>query len=731
MSLFNFKRKRVLWGLVISIIVALAIDMLYISGNFETLELMTFDMRSKAVREDKLPHPDVEIIMIDDDSIKWMDDQVGRWPWPRDLWGDLIDYLSMGGARAVIFDVIFAQHEIDDPEIEGLGESDQILVQATHDAGNIYHAANIFVDLEDEGNKDLLNEALPEDFVDKFSVKNIKKGDFLTGPANNYELPIDELYRVSKNIGVVSFQSDDDGVYRRTPLFSHYGEDSFPVLSMAYILDALAPINITKKEGNLYLDKLAIPVLEDETYLINMYKNFKPYSIGGIFNSILQLQEGQIEDLDVSPEEFKNKIVLVGASAIGVEDLKQTSIGTDVPGVILHASLISNILQKDFLRAIPETWKRIIIYALSVLCSFLIIILASIYLQVLFPIVMGVVYAIAANTLFERNIVIDLVPPILSIFAVWLTSFAYLYFTEGRARKKVRTMLGQYVSPAVLTELVGSSGDYLQAEVGRTEKLTILFSDIRGFTSISEKMEAKDVVSLLNKYLSSMVDVIFHNQGTLDKFSGDAIMAFWGAPIRVSDHGKMAVKAALEMTKALEQLNADFVAQGYPPFKTGVGLHTGDVVLGNIGSEKKLDYTIIGDNVNLTSRLEGLTKEYGVSLLISEETYKELNGEFICRIADHVKVKGKNEPIRIYSVVGMTGESTEESELNQKICRYSEVAFNKYLNRQFEEALEMNIKLKKFIRDDRISEIFINRCREYIQTPPPEEWDGIFTMKTK
>ncbi|MBE9503307.1 MAG: adenylate/guanylate cyclase domain-containing protein, partial [Proteobacteria bacterium] len=238
-------------------------------------------------------------------------------------------------------------------------------------------------------------------------------------------------------------------------------------------------------------------------------------------------------------------------------------------------------------------------------------------------------------------------------------------------------------------------------------------------------------VELLNKYLSSMVDVIFHNQGTLDKFIGDAIMAFWGAPIRVSDHGKMAVKAALEMTKALEQLNADFVAQGHPPFKTGIGLHTGEVILGNIGSEKKLDYTIIGDNVNLTSRLEGLTKEYGVSLLISEETYKELDGEFICRIADHVKVKGKNEAIRIYSVIGMTGESTEESELNRKICRYSEAAFNKYLNRQFEEAMEMNIKLKKFIKDDCISEIFIKRCREYIQTPPPEEWDGIFTMKTK
>lgn len=727
----NIKKKNILRGLVIGLAIALAVDALYMSGTFETLELKTFDLRTKVIRKDIKAHDDIALVLIDEASLKAMNPILGRWAWPRWIYRDLLEYFAMGGARTIAFDIIFPEYEDAMKSGGTLGTNDEMLVEGTAVAGNVFHSAQIIVDVEDEINKSLLNKPLPQDFVEAFAVRNIERKSPGLSPYNNYYLPFRELYEVSSGVGVVEFADDSDGIYRKTKLFRLYQGDFFPVLSMAILMDELRPEKIIKEKGKLVMSDLEIPLLDDGQYLINMYKNFNTYSISGILSSIQKIQQGELENLMVNPEEFENKIVIIGASATGVEDLKPTAIGQRMPGVMLHASLISNVLKRDFLRVIPQEQTRLIIYLGTVFLGLLILTFRHILFQIAFPIGAAIVYITVSFWGFRENLVFAVIPPLVSILGVWIGSFTYLYFSEGKDKRKARKMLGQYVSPAVLNDLIEKEGGLIKAEVGAKERLTILFSDIRGFTSLSEHLEAEQVVELLNIYLSKMVDIIFANRGTLDKFIGDAVMAFWGAPIRVDDHAKRCVKAGLEMARGMQGLNRELAGKGYPELKVGIGVHTGEVILGNIGSEKKLDYTVIGDHVNLTSRLEGLTKSYGCNMLISESTYRELNGTFPCRVVDNVRVKGKEEPIKIYSVLALDSDPKEELERKRKMARFFDTAFNHYMNRDFADALDMYTKAGNFLKADKVSEIFIQRCQDYIDQPPSDDWDGVFTMTTK
>jgi adenylate cyclase len=262
--------------------------------------------------------------------------------------------------------------------------------------------------------------------------------------------------------------------------------------------------------------------------------------------------------------------------------------------------------------------------------------------------------------------------------------------------------------------------------VGSKENLTVLFSDIRGFTSISEKLEAEKVVELLNAYLSEMVDVIFEHEGTLDKFIGDAIMAFWGAPLKVSDHGLRAVRAALDMRRHLEAFNQRLDAKGDIRLEIGIGINSGQVILGNIGSEKKLDYTVIGDNVNLASRMEGLTKEYGSSILITESTYEEVKNSISCRLIDMVRVVGKKKGIKIYEPLDALN-----GDVSNRIISLSEEGFNNYLKRDWAAAIKCYFEIISIKPDDKVSKIFLGRCEWYKATEPPMDWDGAYTMQKK
>jgi adenylate cyclase len=381
----------------------------------------------------------------------------------------------------------------------------------------------------------------------------------------------------------------------------------------------------------------------------------------------------------------------------------------------------------DFLRQISATTAFLLIFGMAATTAAGVLVFPRLLFQMAIPPLLSLGYVLWAFGAFRGNVVYPVVPPVAAVLLSWFLSLAYHGFTEGKDRRRVRRMLSQYVSPAVLAEVLDHYAEHLQAEVGRKERVTILFSDIRDFTSLSEKMEARSVVEMLNVYFSEMTEAIFSEGGTIDKFIGDAIMCFWGAPVRVEDHAGRAVRAALSMLQRLDRVNAALEARQYPRLRIGISIHTGEVVLGNIGSEKKLDYTAIGDGVNLASRLEGLTKTYGSPILLSEDTFRELNGATPCAVVDLVRVKGKNVPVRLYRPLLGKDASEEERKEAHGLAEAAETAFQLYLGRRWKEAYDAY----RCLPPHRTTELLIARCHKHLAEEPPEAWDGVHTLQQK
>lgn len=647
----NAMKRRLLLPLAIALLACAVVLGLHGLGEFERLEGMAYDAMVRLVRADKAPHPDVAIVLIDEASVRAMNPVVGRWPWPRSLHAELIDFIAMGNPKSIAFDVLFPEYEGDRCAQGGkgiYGPNDALLVEATRNAGNVHHAMNIFKDTEDELNKGLLDRPMPSEVLKRFPIQGLR----VEGDANNYSLPIPELAQAAWGLANVEFPADPDGIYRRVRPVVGYQGHGFAGMGLSLAADVMKPQRIALEPGSLVMDDLRLPLDKQGRYLINLYGQFKPYSISGIFASIQKLHAGDLEGMMVSPEEFEGKVVIIGASAVGIEDLKATSISTTTPGVYLHASMMSNILLRDYLRPPPAWLTRALVVITALLSVASVVFMTGMWGRAALPVLLLLVHGFACAKSFEHNVLLEVVPPAMAIFMGTLSAFVYVTFTEGREKRKVRKMLGQYVSPHALAALADKYEDALKAEIGSKEYVTILFSDIRGFTTISERESAERIVGMLNYYFSAWADEIFKHEGAIDKFVGDAVMAIWGAPVRTQDHPQQAIRTALRMVERMPQINEHLAALGYPEVRVGIGINTGYAVQGNIGSERKLDYTVIGDTVNLASRLEGLTKNYACDILVSEFTYEHIKDQFICIYADEVKVKGKDKAVKVYKVEG-------------------------------------------------------------------------------
>jgi adenylate cyclase len=641
--------NKLKWVAGISIVCPLFVLLLYVAGVFVPLEWQAFDHFMKSNRSQNQAHPDVAIILIDEASLQAMNPIVGRWPWPRSVYPEVLEFMDMGGAAAVAFDIMFSENE-SVPVGCAATDNDMLFAEATAMSGNVIHAQQILRDSADEGNEDLLGKDMPAGFSESFSVSGYSD-DFDEG-SNNFYLPIESLRDAAASIGVVEFKNDPDGVFRRSKPLRRYKDDFYPVLGLAPVMLKMGINEIERTSKGISLGEIEIPIWPDGKYLINMYGKYNTYSISGILASMQKLRRGETDSLLVDPFEFEDKIVFIGASAVGVEDLKHTSVQQAMPGVMLHASLASNILGSDFLSPPSPAVTVLFIILLSASTAFCVLMSRDNLIKAGVPAALLVFFYILVDSGFGANRIYELTPPVTGLVLSFVAAFVYLSATEGRERRRVRKMLGQYVSPHMLSSLVDNREGLLKAEVGSKEMVTILFSDIRGFTSISENEPPERIVSMLNRYFTLWSDAIFRYDGTIDKFVGDAVMALWGAPLITDDHAEQAVRAALHLLEALPELNRELGAEGYPELRVGIGIHTGHAILGNIGSERKLDYTVIGDTVNLSSRIEGLTKQYACDILITEATYQAVKDLFRCSFTDTVKVKGKEEAVKVYMVEG-------------------------------------------------------------------------------
>jgi adenylate cyclase len=464
--------------------------------------------------------------------------------------------------------------------------------------------------------------------------------------------------------------------------------------------------------GNLFL-----PTDENGQMLINYLgpgMTFPHYSISDILAR------------KTPPGCFRDKIVLVGATAIGIYDLRNTPFSPVYPGVEIHATVIDNALRNQFIH--KPKWTRIYDCLTILLLGFFIgavVPRISAVKGLLFALMLFTIHVLLSLWLFSHyRIWVSMVYPLLAGVLVYTCLTVYHYITEEREKKKIRSAFSYYVSSSVVSEML-KNPEKLKLG-GDTKDLSVLFSDIRGFTTISEGLTPEALVHLLNEYLTAMTNVVFKYDGTLDKYMGDALMAIYGAPLDQPDHAYKACRSALDMMEELKKLNEKWVREGKTPLDIGIGINTGMMRVGNMGSEQRFDYTVMGDAVNLGSRLEGANKNYQTHILFSEFTYERIKDAFVCMELDSVRVKGKLRPVRIFQLLGEDAPPA----LREAITSFHK-GLSFYKMQKWDEGLE---HFRAALDADKTlspARLYVDRCLELKKTPPGPDWDGVFVMKSK
>lgn len=727
--MFNIK-QRFIAVVTITLVVTFIVISAHSLDVLQRNEWIAYDQLLSTKRTSTPAPDDIIVVLIDDASLQFMDPLVGRWPWPRSVFADVIDYISLGNPQTITFDMLFVERQFESNSPDESG--DRRLISSTATVGNVIHAMQFINDSQDEVNTLILNKTLPDVIVNRNNIPvslntNKNSTDFADWKVyNNFLTPIDGLYQNALATGVVSVEPDPDGILRRTSLLFRYQSSVFPALSIAPLAQQYK--NRTIVSNNIFsLGNANIPMDRNGNFLVNFYPRFHTFSMSGVLSSIAALNQGDVENIIIHPEEFQGKYVFIGSSAVGLHDLKTTPLGNKQPGVFLHASVLANVLHNDFL--LPPhgvtTWLAVLLASLATVLGVLYI--KHNIMMAISPLLTTTVVAGWCYWQFSHNQVVAIVQPLLAIALSWTLTYTYLLFTEGREKNKIRKMFSQYVSPAALSAMIDNYDDYKHAGIGSKENVTMLFSDIRNFTSLSETLPPEKVVEMLNHFFSNMTLAILEHNGTIDKFIGDSIMATWGAPIKSGTHATDAVLAALTMIEKLRTVNQWLEQHQLDAIDIGIGVHTGEVILGSIGSDQKADYTVIGDNVNLASRLEGATKIYGCPLLLSEKTY-ELLEDVPCAMIDIIRVKGKKRPVKIYTPLSQFIKDRQPGrEDDPEILRNMQQAFNAYVHQSWEHA----ISLFRLVPNRRLGELYIARCEQFMCNPPPPDWDGVYTLENK
>jgi adenylate cyclase len=608
------------------------------------------------------PPAELLIVGIDEPSFQ----ELGlAWPWPRRLHAALVDRLAAAGARAIVFDVVFA-----DPTNEN---DDALLADAIRRAGNVILAA----DLDTVKDAQFFREILVE--------------------------PCKPLRREARALGMALVKPDRDGVVR------HF----FPTIQGRQTLAAVA--------AKAFRAEVPLPPsgLIDYT---GPPRSLDTVSYYQVIDPVHPLPAARIRD----------RLVLIGRM-LGASPTPQArsdtfytpyfSAGGITSGVEIHGQIIHTLLSGGWGRELPEAGR---------LGLYVLVILGAAYgLARLTPLVGLTVMGGLALLLLGSSALLFLAwhywaPPVLlagSLVVLYSGNVLGHYLLEARERRWLRQAFGRYLSPAVVQVIV-SNPERLQLG-GEEVAGTVLFSDLAGFTSISENMAPADLIRLLNEYFSPLTQIILAHQGTLDKFIGDAIMAFWGAPLPLEDHAEKACQSALAMQRAMAGLQKQWRQQGFPPLKTRIGLHSGPLVAGNVGSRERFNYTVLGDTVNLASRLEGVNKVYGTEILLSEEVHRQVSGRFLVRQLDLVRVKGRVEPVSIYELLAETAGG--EPEWLQLFAAGREA----YRERDWDRAEENFLAVLRFRPEDPPAQVFLERLRRGRLQPPPPQWDGVFTLEGK
>ncbi len=718
-------KKQVSIGIV-GLISALIILWAELSGSLLPGDRLFADYMFKN-HPAEIEHENVAMVAIDEASLAHFAQQNSYWPWPREFYAILVDYLAEQGADVIVLDILYDTPDFDRTAING-EVSDRRFMESMKQAGNtvLGFKSSIL-------HPDMSALPVPDEIPEPLAVENC--GEFAPHLATT--LPISNFLNSTELIGNTHIETGSDGLIRNQNLLSNIKDYGFaPSLSLAtYLMTMDDHPTIACGDKSLQIGDKEIPLQADNSYLINWYGQgdtggtFPYYSFQRVVRDAIGTQFRDNFEPEIDPSVFEDKVIFVGANAAGLADIKNTPVSAlaDFPGMEIHATVFQNLIDESFIERLSAVLAGGIILLLTLTLAFVygfITIRKSTFLTIgliiFIPLIAGLFF-------YQYQLWL----PITSLFFTTGLTFSAItglnYFTEGREKRQIRSAFNQYVQPEVVQELMDKP-EMLKLG-GDKKNLTVLFSDLAGFTSISESMHPEELISILNIYLDDMSEVILQNGGTIDKYIGDAIMAFWGAPLPMKQSADVACSSALKMSALTPHIKKK-IGRDDIELITRFGINTGDVVVGNIGSENRFSYTVLGDAVNLAARLEPANKVFGTDIMISEFTKEKLSDHFLCRQLDLMIVKGKSKPVKVYELMADLSDNDDHTHKQKAVEVYNE-GLKYYFDRRWPDAITQFEMVEKWIENDGPAKEYIARCEKFIEQPPEDDWKGVFQMTTK
>jgi adenylate cyclase len=703
----------------------------------EELRVRTFDSFQRIDPRVKTARP-VTIVDIDEKSLA---SKLGQWPWPRTRMADLITNLTRLGAAVIAFDVVFSEPDRLNPDVAAdtfrdLDEETRAKLHA------LPSNDQVFADAMQRSRVVLGESGLPEVVKELDTTLPVTGLAMLGGDPQRFMFDFPGLLRntlvlekAAGGRGLFSINPERDGIVRRVPMITQAQGTTMPSLSFEMLRVVTGTDTIFIKT-----DQAGIQSIGVKGFQIPTDRNGQLWVHFARQDPSIYVSAADVIDGSVAQEKIARKLVLIGTSAVGLNDIKTTPVSPAIPGVEIHAQVLEAALTQQLLSQPP--YGQLLEFGAALLFGILVIAFAP----RLGPVTLVLVGALFATVLVgtswyfytQHRLLIDFTYPLLSTTAIYLTLIFASFVREQAQRRQIRSAFSQYLSPALVEQLAQSPEKLVLG--GEEREMTIMFSDVRGFTTISEsyKHDPQGLTALMNRFLTPLTNAILARKGTIDKYMGDAIMAFWNAPLDDSEHQLNACEAALDMLERIEVLNkereieAQNGGHAYIPINVGVGLNTGTCVVGNMGSNLRFDYSVLGDSVNLASRLEGQSKEYGFPIIVGSKTARAVKDKFAILELDFIMVKGKKEPEVIYAIAGR--EDVARSGRFQRLRNLTIEMLACYRGRDWEGALAA-IERGRTTDEARSLELlyrlYETRLRAYRQNPPPPDWDGAFALLTK
>lgn len=714
------------------------------SRLLDLVEAFTYDARV-VLTMPGTPDPRVLIVDLDERSLA-----AEGWPWPRHKFANLVEQLfDRYGIRVLGFDVVFAE-----PDDQGVRLWDRLVQEEFANVPAVTErAAAVRATLDHDGRfaDALRGRAVVMGYFFKPMVRDGEAAAVgglcaplidaqaarlydvdLISPAG-YGGSLSQLLDAAPRCGFFDnpVAAADDGVYRRVPLLQRYDGAIYPSLALAITRLALGDPPVEMQfdppdvRTSLHLESVRMgPVTIPVDRRVAAYVPYRGDNRTFSYVSAVDVLRGEVPE----PERLRGAIVLVGTTAAGLFDLRSTPVNKVFTGVEVHANLVSGMLDGKIRQKAPyyDGIEAVMHLLIAGLLAWAFTRLSALASALLSAAVVGSVIALAFAMWSGADFIMPLGVPVVFTLVLVMAQLLYGYFIESRGKREISRLFGQYVPPELVEELAEHPDAVSMA--GESREMTVLFSDVRNFTSISEKLEAKELSAMINAFLTQQTGVVQRHRGTIDKYIGDLVMAFWGAPLPDAEHALHGVLAGMEMQRAIRGLDADFERRGWPKLHIGVGINSGRMNVGNMGSEFRVAYTVMGDAVNLGSRLEGLTKEYGVGVLISGQTRDLLPSDWAFREVDRVVVKGRSEPVSIYEPMGPKAQL--DPQLREELARHRG-ALQLYRAQHWDEAELAFFNLQQSGTANVLYGLFIQRIMQLRQQPPPQDWNGTFVFQHK